>query len=72
MTVTNTENLGAGVAAHVATFVEEEPDTTLGIIHLTLRGSNGHSESSSEMTTDMDGGVVVADDAQKGWTYRLP
>ena len=24
------------------------------------------------MTTDMDGGVVVADNAQKGWTCRLP
>ena len=73
MAVTNTENLGACVAALVATFVEEEPDATLGIIiHLPPRGSNGHSESSSEMTTNMDVGVVVAVNAQKGWTCRLP
>ena len=72
MAVTNTENLGAGVAALVANFVEEEPDATLDIIDLTLRSSNRHSESSSEMTTDMDGGIVVADNTQKSWTYRLP
>ena len=66
MAVTNTENLRAGLAALVATFMEEA-DATLGIIHLPLRGSNVHSESSSEMTTDMDGGIIVADNAQKGY-----
>jgi hypothetical protein len=50
----------------VATFVEEEADATLGIIHLPLRGSNGYSKSSSEMTTEMDGGVFLADNGQKG------
>jgi hypothetical protein len=71
MAATDTENLGAGVAALVAPFVEEEPDATL--IHLPLCpcGSNGQSESSSEMTTDM-GGVVEGGDVQKGWTCRLP
>jgi hypothetical protein len=64
--VTNTENLRAGLAMLVATFMEEEADATLGIIHLPLRGSDVHSESSSEMTTDMDGGVIVADNTQKG------
>jgi len=72
MVATNTENLGAGHAVLVATFVEEEADATLGIIHLPLRGSNRHSKNSSEMTTDMDCGVLPADNGQKGWTYRLP
>jgi len=36
MAVTNTENLRAGLAVLVATFVEEEADATLGIIHLSL------------------------------------
>ena len=50
----------------VATFVKEEADATLGITHLPLRGSNGYSKSSSEMTTEMDGGVFLADNGQKG------
>ena len=57
------------VSVLVVTFVEEEPDATLGIItHLPPRSSNRHSESSSEMTTHMNVGVVVSDNAQKGWT----
>ena len=72
MAVTNAEHLGAGHAVLVATFVEEEPDATLGNIHFPLFGRNGHSEGSSKVATDMDGGVVVADNPQKGWTCRLP
>lgn len=63
MPVAHTENLGAEGAVLVAIFVEEEPDATLGIFRLHLRSSNGHSESSSEMPTDVDGGVLVTDNA---------
>ena len=72
MVVTDAETLGAGHAILVATFVEEEPDATLGNIHFPLFGRNGHSEGGSKVTTDMDGGVVVADNPQKGWIGRLP
>ena len=72
MAANNTENLGTELAVLIVTSVEEEPDTTLGIIHLPLHGSNEHSESSSEMMTDTNSGVVVANNMQKDWTCHLP
>lgn len=68
MAVADTQDLIAGVAALVFTFVEVESKATLSILSLPFLGSKGHVESSSENTTEIGGGIVVAHNAHKGWT----
>lgn len=63
MPVADTKNLGAGVAVLIMYFMEIKPKATMDIIRLPLHSSNWHSQSSGEMMTDIDGRVVVRDNA---------
>jgi len=69
--VADTQNLIAGVAVLVFSFVEVESEATLSIILLPLLGGKGHVESTSENTTDMGSRIVVAHNTHKGWTCQL-
>ena len=67
MAVANTKDLGTSVAMLVHVLMEEQCDTPLSIIGLTLLSSNRHAECSSQEVTKVVGGVDVSGDIQKWW-----
>ena len=50
--------------------MEPEGESALGILLFHPFGRKGNAEKSSEEATDIVGGIVVADMAQKGWTCQ--
>lgn len=67
MAVADTENPVTKFAALGLIFVEEEPDTPLGIIVLPLLGADGHAERGGQEPSNLGGGVGVEGDMQNGW-----
>jgi hypothetical protein len=68
--IADSVNLVARVAVLVFVFVEPEGEGALGILLLHPSGRKGNAEKSSEEATNIVGGIVAADMAQKGWTCQ--